>query len=111
MISGYLCVWGGLLTDRLESKHKKLARQIGTILGFTKPQRHTRTNRDRKGLKQKLVVKEDQDRDRPRPSNEIQPRRRGKTRETVLGDGVRRGRKTARCLSCEVRPPERRQGR
>ena len=24
------------MTDRLESKHKKLARQIGNILGFTK---------------------------------------------------------------------------
>ena len=50
-------LWGGLLTDRLESKHKKLARQIGTILGFTKPQRHIHTNIDITGLKHDRVAR------------------------------------------------------
>ena len=38
-----------------------------------------------KGLKQKLVAREDQERDSPRPTNEVQPHRRGKTHETELG--------------------------
>jgi hypothetical protein len=33
-------IWGGLLTDRLESKHKKLARQIDSILKSTKTGKH-----------------------------------------------------------------------
>ena len=48
-----------------------------------------------KGLKQKLVAKEDQERDRPRPTNEVQPHRRGKTHETGLGIDARYWRMTA----------------
>ena len=63
-----------------------------------------------KGLKQKLVAREGQERDRPRPTNEVQPRRRGKTHETGLGVDARYWRMTARCHPCEVRPLERQQG-
>ena len=37
-------IWGGLLTERLESKQRKLAKQIETILRITNPQRHIHTN-------------------------------------------------------------------
>ena len=39
-----LYIWGGLLTERLESKQRKLAKQIETILRITNPQRHIHTN-------------------------------------------------------------------
>ena len=47
--SSYVCmfmryIWGCLLTDRLESKQKQLAKQIETILRITNPQRHIHTN-------------------------------------------------------------------
>jgi hypothetical protein len=40
-----LYIWGGLLTELLESKQRKLAKQIEPmILRITNPQRHTHTN-------------------------------------------------------------------
>ena len=65
-----------------------------------------------KGLKEKLVAKpeEDQQRDCPRPTNEIQPHRRGKTHETGLGVDTRYWRMMACCHPCEVRQLERQQG-
>jgi hypothetical protein len=36
-------IWGGLLTDRLENKHKKLAKQIDSILKSAKTSKHRNT--------------------------------------------------------------------
>ena len=85
-------IWGCLLIERLESKQRKLAKQIETILRITNPQRHIQTNTNIKSKHErpqtKLVAKEDQERDRPRPTNEVRPHRRGKTHDSETGLGV-----------------------
>jgi hypothetical protein len=64
-------IWGVSWTDQLESKHKKLASQIRTILGFTQPYRHIHTNIDIKGLKHYLRDYENHERHDPVPSDAV----------------------------------------
>ena len=71
-----VCIWGGLLTDQLESKQKKLAKQIGTILRFTNPSSHIHTNiniKPKHKRPQKKVCCEGRSEERSSTSNQSDP--------------------------------------